>query len=39
MQETWVRSLVLEDPQEKEIATHSNIFDWKVPQTEEPGWL
>ena len=26
MQETWVRSLDLEDPLEKEIATHSSIL-------------
>ena len=37
MQETWVRSLVQEDSQEKKMATHSNIFAWKIPWTEEPG--
>ena len=26
MQETWFRSLVWEDPLEKEIATHSSIL-------------
>ena len=26
MQETWVRSLVGEDPPEKEMATHSSIL-------------
>ena len=26
MQETWVRSLVWEDPLEKEMAAHSSIF-------------
>ena len=39
MQETRVRSLVLEDPLEKEMATHSSILAWKIPWTEEPGWL
>ena len=29
--ETWVRSLGREDPLEKEMATHSNIFAWKSP--------
>ena len=29
MQETWVRSLGLEDPLEKEMATHSSILAWK----------
>ena len=31
----WVR----EDPLEKEMATHSSIFAWKIPWTEEPGGL
>ena len=26
-------------PLEKELATHSRIFAWKIPWTEEPGWL
>ena len=26
-------------PFEKEMATHSSIFAWKIPQTEEPGRL
>ena len=39
MQETRVPSLGREDPLEKEIATHSSILPWKIPWTEEPGWL
>ena len=39
MQETRVRSLGQEDPLEKEMATHSNIFAWEMPWTEEPGGL
>ena len=39
MQETQVRSLGQEDPLEKEMATHSSILVWKIPQTEEPGGL
>ena len=39
MRETWVRSLVWEDPLEKEMATHSNILAWRIPWTEEPGGL
>ena len=39
MQETWVRSLGWEDPLEKEMATHSSILAWKIPQTEEPSGL
>ena len=27
----------LEDPLEKEIATHSSILAWETPWTEEPG--
>ena len=38
-QETWVQSLGLEDPLEKGMATHSNIFAWRIPWTEEPGGL
>ena len=42
MQETpkrWVGSLGQEDPLEEEMATHSSIVAWKIPQTEEPGGL
>ena len=39
MQEAWVRSLGWEDPQEKEMATHSSTLAWKIPRTEEPGRL
>ena len=39
VQETKVRSLGREDPLEKEMATHSNIFAWEILQTEEPGRL
>ena len=31
-----VRSLIWEDPLEKEMATHSSIFAWEIPWTEEP---
>ena len=39
MQEIWVLSLGLEDPLEKEMASHSNILAWDIPWTEEPGGL
>ena len=39
MQKTWVRSLVWEDPLEKEMAIHSSILAWRIPWTEEPGGL
>ena len=39
MLETWVRSLGQEDPQEKEMATHSSILARTIPLTEEPGRL
>jgi len=39
MQATQVRSLGQEDPLEKEMATHSSIFAWEIPWTEEPGGL
>ena len=38
MQEVWVRSLGQEDPLEEGMATHSSIFAWRIPWTEEPGW-
>ena len=37
VQETWVQSLVWEDPLEKEMATHSSILAWKISWTEAPG--
>ena len=39
MQETWVPSLGQEYPLEEEMATHSSIIAWEIPQTEEPGGL
>ena len=36
-QEARVRSLGREYPLETEMATHSSILDWEIPQTEEPG--
>ena len=38
-QETQVPSLGQEDPLEKEMTTHSSILAWRIPWTEEPGWL
>ena len=39
MQETQVPSLVGKIPLEKGMATHSNIFAWRIPWKEEPGGL
>ena len=39
MQQTCVLSLGREDPLEKEMGTHSNILTWRIPWTEESGWL
>ena len=33
------RSLGWEDPLGEKMATHSSIFAWKIPWTEEPGGL
>ena len=33
--ETWVTSLVREDPLEKGMATHSSILAWIIPWTEQ----
>ena len=38
-QETRIQFMGWEDPLEKEMATHSSILAWKIPWTEEPGWL
>ena len=37
--ETWVQSLGLEDPLEKEMAIHDSILAWRIPWMEEPGRL
>ena len=34
-----VQFLGQEDPVAEEMATHSNILAWKIPQTEERGRL
>ena len=39
MPEAQVQSQGLEDPLEKEMATHSSIIAWRIPWTEEPGGL
>ena len=39
MQETQVQFLDQQDALEKEMATHSSILAWRIPQTEEPGRL
>ena len=39
MQETLHRSMVWEDPQEKEMATHSSTLAWQIAWVEEPGRL
>ena len=31
MWKTWFRSLGWEDPLEEAMATHSNIFAWRIP--------
>ena len=37
--EIRVQSLGLEDPLEEEMATHSSILAWEIPETEEPSKL
>ena len=39
MQETQFQSLGQEDPLEKKMATHSNVFAWEILWTEDPGGL
>ena len=35
----WLQCLSQEDSLEKEMATHSSMFAWEIPWTEEPGGL
>ena len=37
MRKTQVRSHGQADPLEKEMATSSSIFAWRIPWTEKPG--
>ena len=39
MLETWVQSPGLEDPLEKEMATHPSILAWEIPWAEVPSGL
>ena len=39
LQETLAGSLGREDPLEEKMATHSSIFAWRIPWTEESGEL
>ena len=39
VQEIQARSVGWEDSLEKGMATHSSIFAWRIPWTEEPGGL
>ena len=38
MKETWVRSLVWEDPLEEGMATYSSILVWRIPMDREVWW-
>ena len=38
-QDIHTRSLGQENPWEEEMAIQSSILAWKIPWTEEPGWL
>jgi len=37
--ETWVQSLDQKDPLVEGMAIHPNILAWRIPWTEEAGWL
>ena len=39
VKEIQVQSLGLEDPLQKEMATHSSILTWRISWAEEPGRL
>ena len=38
-QEAQIRSLGMEDPLEKGMATHFSILAWEIPWTDEAGGL
>ena len=38
MWETWVQSLVWEDPLEEGMATHSSILAWRIPMDRGAWW-
>ena len=38
VQETWVRSLVWEDPLEEGMTTHSIILAGRIPMDKESWW-
>ena len=38
-QETWVRTLGQEDPQEKGVTTHFSILAWRIPGQGRAGRL
>ena len=38
VQETWVRSLGLEDPLVEGMATHSSILAWRIPMDRGAWW-
>ena len=35
----WVQSLGPEDPLDEDMASHSSILAWEIPQTGKPGGL
>ena len=39
MRETGVQPMDQEDPLKEGMATHSSILAWRIPWTEESGWL
>ena len=39
MQKTQICSLGWKDPLQKGMAIHSSILAWRIPWTEEPGWV
>jgi len=39
MRDNCVQSQGLEEPLEKEMASHSSTLAWKIPWMEEPGGL
>ena len=39
MPKTQIQFVAWDDPLEKEMATHSSILAWKIPQAEETGGL
>ena len=38
MRDTWVQSLVWEDPLEESLSNHSSVLAWRIPMVRGAWW-